>query len=115
MAGDSTVLLVAIVQDQDAAAVSDGLIAAGFAGPTRIASSGGFLGEHNVTLLAGLGADRLTEALRVLAQHCHTRTRYLNPLPPLVDARQLTLTYPVELAIGGATVFILEVERYERW
>ncbi|HEY8743767.1 MAG TPA: cyclic-di-AMP receptor [Chloroflexota bacterium] len=108
-------LLVAIIQELDAGGVCDGLITAGFPGPTRVNSVGGFLEQGNVTLLVGVEAVRLTEALRTIAAHCQTRSQYVHPLPPIVDPAIAGITYPLEVHVGGATIFILDLDRYERW
>ena len=108
-------LLVAIIQELDAAGVCDGLIAAGFPGPTRVGSVGGFLEQGNVTLLVGVEAQRLTEALRAIAEHCQTRSQYVHPLPPIIDPAIAGITFPLEVHVGGATIFVLDLERYERW
>lgn len=108
-------LLVAIVQDPDATRVCEGLIAAGFPGPTRVGSAGGFLEQGNVTLLVGVEAARVTEALRAIAATCQTRSQYVNPLPPIVDPARYGVSFPLEVHVGGAVVFILDLDRYERW
>ena len=108
-------LLVAIVQELDAARVCEGLIAAGFPGPTRMGSVGGFLEQGNVTLLVGIEAARATEALRAIAANCQTRSQYVNPLPPIVDPTMAGVAFPLEVHVGGAAIFILDLDRYERW
>jgi uncharacterized protein YaaQ len=108
-------LLVAIVQEIDAVGVCDALISAGFPGPTRMSSSGGFLRQANATFMVGVTGERITEALRVIAAACHTRSQYVNPLPPRVAAAEPGGGRPLEVHVGGATVFILDLERYEHW
>lgn len=88
-------LVLAIVQHDDADAAIGALTRAGFR-VTVIASVGGFLGAHNVTLLIGLRADELERALAVLKSSCHRRA----------------LLAPVKASISGATVFVCRVARY---
>jgi uncharacterized protein YaaQ len=78
----------------------------------RIGSSGGFLRASNVTMM--IAVQTIVEAvLDLLKQHCKRRTRHLYPLLPNLEARERFLgSIPVE--VGGATVFILPVERMER-
>ncbi|HEX2987961.1 MAG TPA: cyclic-di-AMP receptor, partial [Chloroflexota bacterium] len=45
---------------------------------------------------------------------CNTRTQYINPLPPVMEPGEFYMPYPVEVQVGGATVFVLNVERWER-
>lgn len=108
-------LLLAIVQEVDAAAVCDGLITAGFPGPTRVPSIGGFLLQGNALLLMAVATEHTTEALRVIAGCSRTRSQYINPLPPFLEGAGPGGRYPMEVQVGAATVFILDIERFERW
>lgn len=106
-------LVIAVVQERDADALVRALQERGFFF-TIIDSSGGFLRESNVTLMIGVQTALLPEVLRILRQHSQARTRYVNPLMPLVEPAEFHIASPVEVYIGGATVFVLPVERYER-
>ncbi len=102
-------LMLAVVQNQDLEAATQALLKAGF-WVTQIASSGGFLGTRNSTLLIGLVAGEEEKALHLLSKTCRQRVEYM--AAPLEGAPfHLPLTTPV--TVGGATVFTLEVERYE--
>jgi uncharacterized protein YaaQ len=105
-------LLIAIVQDEDARTAVDDLTKARF-GVTRLATSGGFLHKGNATLLIGLDRPRVPEALRVLTTACRSRTETFTSLP--VDMLPgAPLTQPFAVQVGGATVFVLDVQRFER-
>ncbi|MCC6313522.1 MAG: cyclic-di-AMP receptor [Thermomicrobiales bacterium] len=106
-------LIVAVVQERDAEALTRALLARGFFF-TQISSSGGFLRESNVTLMIGVQSHLTAEVLRILRQHSQSRTRYVNPLMPIVEPAEHHVASPVEVYVGGATVFVLPVERYER-
>jgi uncharacterized protein YaaQ len=108
-------LLIAIVQEPDSGPVCEGLIAAGFPGPTRVGSVGGFLAQGNVTLLVAVEARRATEALRAIAERCRTRSQYVHPLPPIVAQSTRDISYPLEVHVSGALIFILDLDHYERW
>jgi uncharacterized protein YaaQ len=102
-------LMTAVVQMQDEDAAIDALEKAGFA-VSPMASSGGFLGSRNSTLLIGLSAGNEDRVLHILGEVCRRRVEYV--ATPLEGAPfHLPLTTPV--TVGGATVFTLEVERYE--
>lgn len=107
-------LLVAIVQGEDAPGLTDALIEGGYPGPTRINSAGGFLKQGNATLFLAVDQQRVNEVMRIIRENCHTRTQYINPLPPIMEPGEFYMPYPVEVQVGGATVFTLDVERYER-
>lgn len=106
-------LVIAVVQERDADAVVRALQERGFF-YTLVDSSGGFLRESNATLMVGVQTALLPEVLRILREHSQARTRYVNPLMPLVEPAEFHIAGPVEVYIGGATVFVLPVERYER-
>ncbi len=106
-------LIVAVVQGKDADRLVQALTARGFRA-TRIDSTGGFLRESNVTLLIGVQEAYATEVLRIVKDNSYSRTRFVNPLMPIIEPGEFFVANPVEVEIGGATVFVLRVERYER-
>lgn len=105
-------LLIAIVQDYDANQLLTALSEAGFRA-TRIASSGGFLRMGNTTLLIGVDDAVVHQVLRIIEEHCRQRTEVV---PPEIVG-DLHEWYPpnlIEVVVGGATVFTVPVERFER-
>ncbi|MBI4493897.1 MAG: cyclic-di-AMP receptor [Chloroflexi bacterium] len=106
-------LIVAIVQPEDARNALNDLTARGFRA-TRIKTVGGFLHEANATLLLGVDDDQVGEVLAVLRENCLTRRQYVNPLPPAMEPGESYLPFPLEVEVGGATIFVLGVERAER-
>jgi len=106
-------LVYAIVQGEDAAKCVRALSSNGIS-VTRLQSSGGFLQQSNVTLLTGVDESRVDQVLQVIRDNCRERNRYLTPSPPMVEAGEMFMPYPVEVQVGGATVFVLDVEKFER-
>ena len=106
-------MIVAIVQGEDAGQLVQTLSAAGVSS-TRFASSGGFLQQGNATLLIGVDDERVEGVVRIIRDNCRERNRYLTPMPPMVEAGEMFMPYPVEVQVGGATVFVLPVERFEK-
>ena len=105
-------LIMAVIQHEDEDALVQALEEADIRS-TRIGSSGGFLRASNVTMMIAVQDDQVDAVLGLLKQHCKRRTRHLYPLLPNLEARERFLgSIPVE--VGGATVFILPVERMER-
>ncbi len=76
----------------------------------RLASSGAFLGRRNVTLMVGLPPEQLEEAVKAIHQHCHQRVEYVST--PLEGA-PMPIPLATPITVGGATVFTLEVDRFE--
>jgi uncharacterized protein YaaQ len=106
-------LIVAIVQGEDAQRTVAALNDKGI-GSTRFASSGGFLQQGNVTLLVGVEEGQVEAALRVIRENCKERSRFLTPVAPLADPGEFFLAYPVEVEVGGATVFVVPVDKFEK-
>jgi uncharacterized protein YaaQ len=106
-------LVVAIVNPDDAGALVDGLLEHEFRA-TRLHSSGGFLKQTNATVLLGVEDDAIDEVLEIIRESCHARTQLVNPMPPILEPGEFFLPYPLEVEVGGATVFVLPVERLER-
>lgn len=106
-------LIVAVVQGKDVDALLDALRAKGYRA-TQINSSGGFLRENNVTILTGVQDHQVPNVFRLIRENCYTRTQYVNPLLPIMEPGEFYMPSPVEVQVGGATVFVLDVVRYER-
>ena len=102
-------LMTVVVQSQDVDNAIAELSKAGLQA-TLLSSTGVFLGVRNTTLLIGLSAGQEPDAIKILSEACRRRVEYV--ATPLEGAPfHLPLTTPV--TVGGATVFVLEVERYE--
>ena len=106
-------LVIAVVHADDAAACSDALADAGLV-CTRFTTSGGFLQKGNATLFTGVADERVDEVMELLRRHARGRAEYMNPMPPLAEPAEFFVPFPVEVEVGGATVFVLDVERFER-
>ena len=106
-------LIVAVVQGIDGDLVAEALSARGFEA-TQIDSAGGFLRERNATLMVGVPEAHVAEAMQIIRENCSSRTQYVNPLMPILEPGDHFLASPVEVIIGGATLFVLRVSRYER-
>ena len=106
-------LVVAIVQGEDAGHTVQALSAAGIS-VTRLSSSGGFLQQGNSTLLIGVEDERVEKVVQLVRENCRERSRYLSPMPPLSEPGEVFMPFPVEVQVGGATIFVLGVERFEQ-
>jgi uncharacterized protein YaaQ len=106
-------LIIAVVQGEDAHRTVAALAEAGISS-TRISSSGGFLQQGNATLLIGVEDAQVQNALKIIHENCHERSRYLTPVPPLAEPGEFFMAYPVEVQVGGATVFVVPVDSFEK-
>ena len=111
MDNPSHLLLVAVIQDQDLDSATESLQHVG-ASMTYLSSSGGFLGRRNITLLIGIPVDREEDALIALHDACRQRIEYL-AMP--LEGSPMPMPSPVPVTVGGATIFVLPVERFEEF
>ena len=106
-------LVVAIVHNEDAGALVDALLEKEHRA-TRLHSSGGFLKQSNATILVGVEDDRVDEIIDIVRATCTARTQIVNAMPPIIEPGEFFMPYPLEVEVGGATVFVVPVERFER-
>jgi uncharacterized protein YaaQ len=106
-------LVVAIVHNEDAGVLVDALLEREYRA-TRLHSSGGFLKQSNASVIVGVEDAQVDEVLGIVRENCHARTQIVNPMPPIMEPGEFFMPYPLEVEVGGATVFVLPVERFER-
>jgi uncharacterized protein YaaQ len=105
----SSVLMLAVVQAQDAELAKEALEKLGLT-MVRLPSVGGFLGRRNATLMIGLPEQRRDAVIEALHQSCRQRVEFI--AVPLESA-PLPMPTPTPITVGGATIFALEVDHYE--
>jgi uncharacterized protein YaaQ len=106
-------LVVAIVHHEDAGALVDALLDKEFRA-TRVSSSGGFLKQSNATIFLGVEEGDVEEVISIVRANCTSRTQVVNPMPPIMEPGEFFMPYPLEVEVGGATVFVVPVDRFER-
>lgn len=107
-------LVMAIVNNDDAGRLVNALTEAGFRA-TTISTTGGFLRQGNATVLVGTEDEKIAHVLQLIKENCHTRRQFVNPLPPVMEPGEMYMPTPVDVQVGGATVFILEVVQFEHF
>lgn len=106
-------LIVAIVQDKDVVRLLEALVANGFRA-TKLATSGGFLKQGNTTLLIGVDEAKVDAGLDVIRSVCQgQQEKLVSPLASVSGPMDSYIGGPVEVSVGGATIFVLDVEHYE--
>jgi uncharacterized protein YaaQ len=106
-------MVIAVVQHKDQRKVTDALLERGYQF-TNIASTGGLLREGNVTFLIGVEPDQVEDVVGVLRENSKTREQLVNVFPPTIEPIGTCIPNPVKVQVGGATVFVLDVERFEK-
>lgn len=106
-------LLIAIIHREDVDKLIETLTQKKYQA-TRIDSSGGFLKGKNATILLGVDDKKVSDVLKIIKQNCKSRTEYVSPAPPVVEPGEFFMPSSVEVKVGGATVFVLPIEKQER-
>jgi uncharacterized protein YaaQ len=94
-------LVTVVAQQDDAAALTDALRQADYRS-TRLDTAGGFLRRGNATLFIGVEEEQVDDVLRIVHETCRPRT-----VAPGSDRGQ-------EVRTAAATIFVLDVARFER-
>ncbi|MEE8392388.1 MAG: cyclic-di-AMP receptor [Anaerolineae bacterium] len=104
-------LVLVTVAGSQAGALTDRLVRDEFY-VTQVDSSGGILREATNSLLIGLDHARLPRLLEHIRECCPTRRQFI---PAHVEAPLLEVQpMMIEAEVGGATVYVLDVERFEQ-
>jgi len=105
-------MIYAIIQSEDADNVIEVLNQHRFM-VTRLSTTGGFLRKGNTTLMIVTKQERVDDVIKILQEECGKRRQMTCTMPyegsPLVNS---TVMIPVEA--GGATIFVVDVERFEK-
>ena len=115
MKGEITVkLIIAIVQDEDASRLIGNLMNDGFS-VTKLATTGGFLKSGNTTILAGVEDSRVQDCLGIIEKICKSRKQIATSPVTMGGSSGMYASYPIEVTVGGATVFILAVDQFVKY
>ncbi|HXH21061.1 MAG TPA: cyclic-di-AMP receptor [Dehalococcoidia bacterium] len=106
------VLIIAATSDADR--LIDRLVKRGLPA-TKIASSGGFLRRGSATILSGVEDQEVETVIDLARQECRARKEFVpvQNLPVLGEIG--SASEPLEVRVGGATVFVLDVDRFDRF
>lgn len=106
-------LVIAILQDKDAMQAITELNRRGLRA-TKLASTGGFLREGNTTIFVGVDEKDVEQVVSVLKRTSAVRHETLSPQTPSHSGEPY-VPFPVEVTVGGATIFVVNVDQYEKF
>ena len=104
-------LVIAIVQDEDASRLMSNLMNEGYS-VTKLATTGGFLRAGNTTLLLGVDDNKYDGAMAIIEKVCKSRKQIATSPSTMSGSPGVYVPYPIEVMVGGATVFVLNVEQF---
>ena len=102
-------LILAILSNDDSPAASNALNKNGFQ-VTKLATTGGFLRAGNTTLIVGCEDEKVQDAINIIGEYSSKRTEIV-PCNASYDIGRYA-SFPVEVQVGGATIFVLNVEQF---
>lgn len=103
-------LIVAIINSDDANKVMSNLTKSGYSA-TKLNTSGGFLRAGNITLLIGVEKSKVDDVINIIGKHSSQRKK-ITPVNTTYVGESMLSSMPVEVAVGGATIFVLDVEQF---
>ena len=107
-------LIIAIVQDEDASRLVSSLMNEGYS-VTKLATTGGFLRAGNTTLLLGVDDDKYEGAVKIIEKIGKSRKQIAPSPSPITGSTGAYVPYPIEVMVGGATVFVMNVEHFLKY
>ncbi len=107
-------LIMAVVQDKDSNRLVDALSDQQFK-TTKLSSTGGFLKEGNTTLMIGCDDEHVDEALKIIHDNCSRREQMVSPVSPMGGNADSYIPRPINVEVGGATVFIVPVDAFHQF
>lgn len=102
-------LVITIVSKEDTGAVMKELVKQKFF-VTKLASSGGFLRSGNTTLMIGTCDKRVDEVIGIITEYSKSRKEMVPN--SIVSEFGMVSTMPIEVTVGGATLFVIDVEKF---
>lgn len=114
---ESMKMIMAILQKNDELQTIDELNTAGYF-VTKLATSGGFLKGKNTTIMTVVEDEKVPEVLEIIRANSGERKTITYANPALVSGQGslgAAPTVPINIQVGGSTVFVLNVEQMEKF
>ena len=102
-------LLIAIVNNDDCPTVLSEITRAGFSA-TKLSTSGGILRAGNSTLLIGVEDEKVDTLIELIGKFSKKRKQLVQTTPAF--NADFMVSMPVEINVGGATVFVVDVDKF---
>lgn len=103
--------VVSVVHKEDARLLVEALVAQKYR-VTAWHTTGGFLREENVTLFSAVEDEQVDDLIRLIQSNCKTRTQHVASLPSQFESGELYEVNTREVTVGGAAIFVLDVDRF---
>lgn len=104
-------LVIAVIQDDYADDLIEVITEAGY-GVTKLATTGGFLKSGNTTLMIGVSKEKVDDVIAIIKEICKKRNEIVTTPSPVTGGTGMYIPYTVEVEVGGATIFVVDVDKY---
>ena len=104
-------MIIGILNSDDASTVMHNLMKEGYQ-ITKLSTTGGYLRAGTVTVLIGVDDEKLDHCIEIIAKYSKSRKQLI---PSSAEAGiSFYPSMPVEVVVGGATIFVLDVEQFKK-
>ena len=108
-------LIYAIIRNDNEDDVTSALNKEGYS-VTKLATTGGFLKKGNVTIMIGTDDEKVEHAIEVIRKECGKSQRITVNMPYISGTSMVNYaTMPMSVEVGGATIFVVNVDRFEKF
>ena len=107
-------MVMAIINSEDSRTLLDRLTRPRSFRDADVAQAGGFLRVGNTMMFVGVEDTEVESVLMIIREGCPNRVQYVTPLPPVMEPGEVHIPKPIEKHVGGATIFVLDVEHFEK-
>ncbi len=104
-------LIIAVVQDDYADDLVDVITDAGY-GVTKLATTGGFLKSGNTTLMIGVKKEEVDNVTSIIKDICKRRNQIVTTPSTVTGSPGIYVPYTLEVEVGGATIFVVDVDEF---
>ena len=83
---------------------------------TKLSTVGGFLKKKSTTLMLGVDDGKVSDAIEIIKKMSGQRQQIVYT-PPTMQGGQtpnVNMTVPMNVRVGGATIFVLNVEDFRK-
>lgn len=104
-------LVIAIVQKADSNKLQRAFVQENIRA-TKLSTTGGFLSEGNTTFLIGTADNQVDHVLEIIKSKSEAREEFIQPN---LMASDMGVDRPVNVTVGGATCFVVNVDEFKRF
>ena len=106
-------LILAIINDEDTYYIIDALKEKKYS-VTKLARTGGFLRSGNTTLICGVEDEKVDQVISIIEENGRSRKQLTPTTISTGNMGENFAPYPMEVNVGGATIFVLNVDEFRK-